>query len=222
MKVVWADGIVAGDGPDLEDGAIAVDASGLVLDVGPAAEIVQRHAGAELERIRGVVLPGLVNAHTHLELSALRGQVPGGAGFVPWVERLIGARAESAPEEDGAAIERAVAELEKAGTVAVGEVTNSLAAVGALARAGLSGCIFHEVFGVKREGVMRRTEALLADVEEKLGRWGSPRLSYALAVHTLYTTHPDAVRAIVAHALARGRRTSIHLAEHAAERRALE
>ncbi len=224
-RVFWADGIVVGDGPDLRDGAVVVGDDGEILEVGRADELLARHAGADVERVRGVVVPGLVNAHTHLELSALRGQVPGGAGFVPWVERLIGARVEASPEDDHAAIERAVAELGDAGTVAVGEVTNSLAAVGALGRAGLVGCIFHEVFGVAREGVMRRTAALLADVDEKLGRWSTPGragLSYALAIHTLYTTHADAVRAIVEHARAHGRRTSIHLAEHAAERRALE
>jgi aminodeoxyfutalosine deaminase len=224
-RVLWADGIVTGDGPDVRDGAVVVGDAGEIVDVGRASEVMPRHAGADVVRVRGVIVPGLVNAHTHVELSALRGQVPGGAGFVPWVERLIGARVEASPEEDHAAIDRAVAELVLAGTVAVGEVTNSLAAAGPLARAGLVGCIFHEVFGVAREGVMRRIGALLADVDEKVGRWSSPgraELSYALAIHTLYTTHPDAVRAIVEHAREHGRRTSIHLAEHSGERRALE
>jgi aminodeoxyfutalosine deaminase len=225
VRVLWAEGVVVGDGADLRDAAVLLDAAGEVVEVGPAAELLPRHAGAPVERVHGVLLPGLVNAHTHLELSALRGQVPGGAGFVPWVERLIGARVEASPEDVDAAVERAVQELVDAGTSAVGEVTNSLAAVAALGRAKLVGCVFHEVFGVLRDGVMRRTEALLAEVEEKLGRWSTPGaagLSYALAVHTLYTTHPDAVRAIMANAHARGRRTSLHLAEHPAERRALE
>ncbi len=218
----WADGIATGDGPDLKDGAIVVDDAGVIAEVGAAHTLLPRHAGAKIERVRGIVLPGLVNAHTHLELSALRGQVPGGAGFVPWVERLIGVRIEASPEEDASAIERAVAELDVAKTVAVGEVTNSLAAVGALVRARFSGCIFHEVFGVERESVVKRVGGLVLEVEDKLGRWGAPSLSYSLAPHTLYTTHSDAVRAIIEHARARGRRTTIHLAEHAGERRALE
>ncbi len=225
-RVLWADGIVVGDGADVRDGAVVVE-GGEVRDAGPAAELLARHAGAPVERVRGVVLPGLVNAHTHVELSGLRGQVPGGAGFVPWVERLIGARVEGAPEEDQVAIERAVAEMVAAGTVAVGEVTNSLAATAALARAGLVGCVFHEVFGVARDAAMRRTTALLADVDARLGpgprpdACGEAGLRYSLAAHTLYTTHPDAVRAIVESARVHGRRTSLHLAEHAAERRAL-
>jgi cytosine/adenosine deaminase-related metal-dependent hydrolase len=141
------------------------------------------------------------------------------------VERLVGARLESPPEEDDAAIDRAVAELVSLGTVAVGEVTNSLAAAAALGRANIAGTLFHEVFGVRRESVMARTQGLASDVEERMGKWsasGARGPSYSLAAHTLYTTHADAVRVIVEHTRARGRRTSLHLAEHPAERRALE
>jgi cytosine/adenosine deaminase-related metal-dependent hydrolase len=175
-----------------------------------------------VERVRGIVLPGLVNAHAHVELSALRGRVPGGAGFGPWVEKLVEARMAWEPDEDVAAIERAVDELCAFGTRAIGEVTNSLAAVGPLANKKSAGCIFHEVYGGEREGVMRRVRALLGQIEERLGQWSAPELTYAPAAHTLYTTHEDAVREIIEHARVRGRRTSLHLAEHAAERRALE
>lgn len=204
------------------DGAAIVSASGEIGDVGLAAEVLPRHAGLPVERVRGVIFPGLVNAHTHVELSALRGEVPGGAGFVAWVERLIGARSESSPEEDGVAIGRAVEELDQAGTAAVGEVTNSLAAVAALGARGLAGAVFHEVFGVQRGRVMERVRGLVEEIDLHLGRWSAPSLSYAPAAHTLYTTHPDAVRAIVEAARVRGRRTSLHLAEHAQERAALE
>src|ERR1700734_2730420 len=148
MRAVHADAIVTGDAETLRDGAVVVDEAGQVVEVGAAAEVLTRHAGAPVERVHGAVLPGLVNAHTHLELSALRGHAPGGAGFVPWVEHLIGARNELRPEEDTGAIARAIGGVDAAGTVAVGEVTNSLAAVRPLARRGFAGCVFHEVFGV--------------------------------------------------------------------------
>jgi cytosine/adenosine deaminase-related metal-dependent hydrolase len=222
MRAVHADAIVTGDDAVLRDGAVVVSERGVVVECGRAAEVLPRHAGAILERLRGVVLPGLVNAHTHLELSALRGQVPGGAGFVPWVEHLIGLRAEAQPEQDDGAIEQAVRDLDACGTVAVGEVTNSLAAVPALARLGFVGCVFHEVFGVEREPLERRVAALPAMVEERLGDWPTPDLAYAPSPHTLYTTHAEVVRGLVREARERGVRVSVHLAEHPAERRFLE
>jgi cytosine/adenosine deaminase-related metal-dependent hydrolase len=222
VRAVHADAVVTGDGPTLADGAVVVDERGEVHDVGPAGEVLTRNAGARVERVRGVVMPGLVNAHTHVELSAMRGRVPGGSGFVPWVEHMIGMRAELAPEEDADAIERAVEELDAACTVGVGDVTNSLAAVGPLARRGIVGCVFHEAFGVEREPLMLRIEAMPRIVEERVGSWPSRDLAYAPAPHTLYTTHPEGVKQLLRLARERGARTSLHLAEHAAERRFLE
>ncbi len=222
MRMLHADGVVTGDGGALRDGAVVLAEDGTIVDVGPAADVLARHAGLAVERVAGVVMPGLVNAHTHLELTAFRGQVPGGAGFVPWVEKLIGARSEAPPEDDTEAIDRGVAELLDAGTVAVGEVTNSLAAVTALARAGIGGSVFHEVFGLDRAQVMRRVEALESEYRERVETWPTADLAYAPSPHTVYTTHRDAVRALIDLGRSRGLRMSLHLAEHPAERRALE
>lgn len=217
-----ADAVVTGDAGIFRDGAVVVDDGGRVLAVGPAGVVLPLHTGARLERVRGVVFPGLVNAHTHVELSALRGQVRGGRGFVPWAEDLIGSRAELAPEDEGVAIERAADELVSFGTAGVGDVSNSLGAVHALARRGIGGAVFHEVFGLGRDPTVARVAALARERDEKVGRWPSSDLSYAPAPHTLYTTHPDAVRALLALARSLGARTTLHLAEHAGERRALE
>lgn len=222
------DHVLPGDRRPIADGALLVagegerQAAGTILDVGPAGELLPRHAGAEVVRLRGVVFPGLVNAHTHLELSMLRGRVPGGRGFVPWVEGLIGARSESSPEEEAEAIEQAVQALVASGTVLVGEVTNSLAAVPMLARHGVGGCVFHEVFGHDRASVLGRVSGLVAERDGRCGPWPTDDLTYAPAPHTLYTTHPEAVSALVEGARRLGHRTSLHLAEHAAERRAIE
>src|SRR5580700_6779757 len=107
MRAFHADAIVTGDAQVLRDAAVVVGAGGQIADVGQADALLPRHAGVAVERVRGAILPGLVNAHTHLELSGLRGQVPGGAGFLAWVEQLIGQRLEAAPEENTDAIERA-------------------------------------------------------------------------------------------------------------------
>jgi cytosine/adenosine deaminase-related metal-dependent hydrolase len=222
MRAFHADALVTGDGDAIGDAAVIVDERCEVIDVGRAGDVLPRHGGIAVERARGVLVPGLVNAHTHLELSALRGCVPGGAGFVPWVEHLIGARIEARPEDDEEAIERAVEELDASGTVAVGEVTNSLGAVHALARRGFIGSIFHEVFGVDRASVERRVAELPRILEERVGQWPSPELAYAPTPHTLYTTHESVVRRLVRDARDRHVRVSVHLSEHAPERRFLE
>jgi cytosine/adenosine deaminase-related metal-dependent hydrolase len=212
MRLVHADALIPGDGAPIRDAAVVLD-QGTIVDVGPAGEVIPRHAGLPVEKER-LVFPGLVNVHTHLELSALRGKVPGGAGFVSWVERMITVRADILPEEDLDSVERAVGELDAFGTVAVGDVTNSLAAARALSRKGIGGWLFNEVFGIDRAGVMGRLE--------KLEAYETEDLRYAPAAHTLYTTHEDAVVEVLRRVREKGLRTTLHLAEHAAERRALE
>jgi aminodeoxyfutalosine deaminase len=222
MRVIHADAAVVGDSDPIRDAAVVVDARCEIVDVGRAADVLPRHAGLAVERVHGALLPGLVNAHAHLELSSLRGQIPGGSGFVPWVEHLIGARAEAQPHDDHSAIERAVAELDSFGTAAIGEVTNSLAAVRSLAQRGLAGCVFHEVFGVELADLERRVADLPALLEDVVGEWPTSDLAYSPTPHTLYTTHPRVVRRLLDEARSRGLRASVHLAEHPAERRFLE
>jgi len=135
---------------------------------------------------------------------------------------MIGVRAEAFPEDDAEAIEQAVAELDAFGTVAVGEVTNSLSAVQPLARRGIVGRIFHEVFGIERASLEQRVADLPKIMAERVGAWPTLELDYAPSPHTLYTTHPAVVRRLAREARERGSRVSLHLAEHAAERRFLE
>jgi cytosine/adenosine deaminase-related metal-dependent hydrolase len=222
MRVLHADHVLPGDAPAIADGAVVVDGDGVIADVGPAAELLPRHAGARATRVRGVVFPGLVNAHTHVELSAMRGKVPGGRGFIPWVDGLVTARSELVPDEEAEGVEAGVAELERTATVAVGDVTNSLAAVRALARRGIGGSVFHEVFGMDRAAALRRIEGLAAELAERVPEWPTSDLAYAPAPHTLFTLHEDGARALLDMAAKSGQRTSLHLAEHAVERRAIE
>lgn len=221
-RLFHADHLLLGDAPPISDAAVVVDAAGVVRDVGRAEDVLPRHAGATISRVRGVMFPGLVNAHTHIELSVLRGRVPGGHGFVSWVDALLGARSETMAEEEAEALDAAARSLARAATVAVGDVTNTLGAVAALAREGIGGAVFHEVFGQERDAVMRRVQGLRAELEEKHAAWPTPDLSYAPAPHTLYTTHPEAVRALIDAAMKNDVRSSLHLAEHPGERRAIE
>ena len=222
VGVIHADGVVTGAAADIRDGAVALARGGQVLEVGPAADVLPRHAGARVVRVRGVVFPGLVNAHTHVELSVLLGRIPGGRGFVDWVDRFVATRTEVMEDEEAAAITRAVDDLDAFATSAVGDVTNKLTAVRSLARRGIAGSVFHEVFGMRIAPLQQRVGSLAEDVEKAVGPWPSQDLVYAIAPHTLYTTHPEMVEVLAHLAKQRGIVTSLHLCEHAAERRALE
>jgi cytosine/adenosine deaminase-related metal-dependent hydrolase len=220
--LIHADGLVSGDGASMRDAAVVVSADGEVLEVGEATSLLPRHAGVNVVRVHGVVFPGLINAHTHLELSALRGSVPGGRGFVAWLDGFVGRRTEIDDDDESAAIDRAILELDELATAAVGDVSNRLTPVHALARRGIGGVVFHEVFGVAEERLRAAIAGLKEMQERVVGAWPTRDLAYAVAPHTLYTTHPSVVRELALAAKASGAVTSLHLGEHPAERAALE
>ena len=218
MRAIAGSWLITGDAGDapIARGAVVLDADARVVAVGAAAELHGRYPDARWEEHAAVLLPGLVNAHTHLELSALRGRAPGGRGFAAWVAGMLAAREQAAPEQAVEAIDAAISELLAAGTAAIGEVSNTLAAVAPLASAPLLGCVFHEVFGLRRD----TAEAMLVLADQRkaeLADWPG-NLSYAPAPHTPYTLHPTLLQELVARARALGRRTSLHLCEHPAER----
>lgn len=206
-----------GETPPLRDGAIVLE-HGRIAAIGPASELQARYPELQFRPWQAVLTPGLVNAHTHLELSALRGQVPGGRGFVPWLSELQSRRALA--EQDTEAVGEAVSALLRSGTVAIGEVSNSLAAVPDLSGLPLYVCLFHEVYGVA-EAAAKRTLALARAARAALDPL-PPNMRYTLSPHTLYSMHPELLRQVVAEARQNQARVSLHLAEHAAERAYLE
>jgi cytosine/adenosine deaminase-related metal-dependent hydrolase len=218
MRAIAGSWLITGGADDapIAGGAVVLDEAEQILAVGEGEALRRRYPGARWEEHAAVLLPGLVNAHTHLELSALRGRVPGGRGFAAWVEAMLSARAGAVPEQDLEAIDVAISELLAAGTAAIGEVSNTLAAVEPLASAPLLGRVFHEVYGIRRD----TGEAMLVLADQRkaeLAGWPC-NLSYAPAPHTPYTLHPEVLQELVARARALGRRTSLHLCEHPAER----
>ncbi len=222
MRGITGSWLIPGDGSAaIARGGVVLDSAERVIAVGDGETLRREFPDQPFQALRAVLTPGLVNAHTHLELSALRGRVEGGRGFVPWVDALVATRAKVRPELDTEAIDQAISELLAAGVMGLGDVTNGLATVPALAVLPLAGCVFHEVFGL-REDTAKVMLGLAEQEREQLGgRWPA-QLRYALAPHTPYTLNPKVFATILARVRAGRGRTSLHLCEHAAERAFLE
>src|SRR5215510_9116748 len=117
-------------------GVVSVDRD-RVAAVGP-------HEGGAVEDLGNVaILPGLVNAHTHLELSWMRGRVPPGTSMPAWARTLIGLRRELAGAPDPVEpIADAVRAARASGTCLLGDVTNTLAAYRPLLDSKVSAAVF--------------------------------------------------------------------------------
>src|SRR4051812_8203473 len=212
MRIVSARWIVPIDGPPISDGAVVLDEDGTVRMVGARASMRAEFSGVPEERADGVLLPGLVNAHCHLELSALGEVVPGGGGFIAWAQRFLRKAGETARDDRRAAAREAAAAAARFGTAAIGDVGNTLDAAPAIGAAGMAGVLFHELLG-SREA---KTGDALADAAreraEAASTWPSD-LGYVRAPHAPYSVGPELMRRIFAAAAAEKHATSIHVAE---------
>lgn len=114
----------------------------------------------------GLLLPGLVNAHTHLELSGLAGRVPGGQGSVAWVQTLSAIRED--PDQD--AIFAAAASARAAGCAALIDVSNGGDTAAAMGAAGLRGGVLVELIGLSPARFGPRLDAAWAPAPGGLPR----------------------------------------------------
>jgi cytosine/adenosine deaminase-related metal-dependent hydrolase len=172
-----------------------------------------RPDGPERDLGPGVLMPGLVNAHCHLELSHLRGRLDTSRGFVPWVRALVEARGDERPEDVRAATAQAVREVESFGTVAIGDVSNALAHVDLLERSALEAVVFHELIGWDPA----KAAEILVAARGRAAAVSARRTRVRLAAHAPYSVSPDLLRLLADE----GGPAAIHLAESEAESRFL-
>ena len=159
------------------------------------------------EPLAGLLVPGLVNAHTHVELGWAADRVPGGAGVMSWVGGLLRLAVPDASERVEA-IRRDCAELARAGTAVVSDITNRGDTAPYLGEAGLHGTVQHEHLSMDAGTVT----SLLEGIATESVRRGE--LVVRPAPHAPHTTAPELLQRCVE---AAGPTASIHCAEGLSE-----
>ena len=166
------------------------------------------------------LMPGVVNAHTHLELSWMAGRVPPSPSMDTWIRTLMRER-RAGPSGGDAEVESAMRdaaeEMRAAGTVLVGDVSNTLATPKVLEAAELGGVVFHELLGFNHPDprqAVQDAEARLSAVARDLRVPTPEPLLLRLAAHAPYSVSAEMIRAIAERA---EDPLTIHLGESAEE-----
>jgi len=150
----------------------------------------------------GVLMPGLVNVHTHLELSALKGKLPYDQGFQTWVQALIRLRAGLSEDELLRRLEKGVTELVQSGCVAVGEISSLGISRHALHNSSLAGVWFYEFLGEDSDAPP------IPELRKAFDGRG-----VSVAGHAPHTTSPTLLKKLKKAASRNGCPFSIHVAE---------
>lgn len=176
--------------PPIEDGAIGIE-DGIILEVEKREELLKRYPSSPLKDLgEAAILPGLVNVHTHLELTALP-PLPKGP-FLDWLLSLI----EAKRGLDEGFYERSAKEgidmLLRTGTTCIGEITSTGSSFLALAQSGLRGVVYYEALGPDpekadaiAEGVKEKVKAMRNEAGDLLKVGLSPHAPYSLSERLL-------------------------------------
>jgi cytosine/adenosine deaminase-related metal-dependent hydrolase len=203
------------EAPPVERGAVLLGPDGRITAVGPEAR-VPRPADVPAEDFGdALLLPGLINTHTHLELTGMGGNPPE-PEFAAWIRRLREAKAAVAADTFLSAARRGLADCWAAGVTTVADTGDSGAVVQALADAGASGIAYQEVFGPHPDQCDESLRGLQGRVEA-LSRFAAGRVRLGVSPHAPYTVSGPLYRATAAWARANALPIAVHLAESPAE-----
>lgn len=200
----------------IRDGAVWIDGAG-IMDVGPADDLRQEHPAEEAKSFPGcVILPGLVNAHSHLEYSAFR-DFARQSGFAEWMLRLLLARRRLAAEDYGVSALWGARECVRGGVTYIGDAAfEGWTTIRAANAAGLRARVYLEAFGIddaKLPQTMDRLEARLEVLRKECG----PLVELGLSPHAPYTVSARLYREVARFARRQDMRVATHVAESQAE-----
>jgi cytosine/adenosine deaminase-related metal-dependent hydrolase len=205
--------------PPIENGAVAVDGQ-YIAGVGPHAEIVKRFPGVRIETFgEAVILPGLVNTHTHLELTALRSYLENEeTDFFAWLRKLTIARLERmTPDDIRVSATWGACEAVRAGITCVGDASDSaMMSMLALRDVGLRGVVYQESFGPDVRLAAENFEKLKNKVHE-LRSVESDLVRVGVSPHSPYTVCGPQLELIAGLAQSEGLPLMMHAAESEAE-----
>ncbi len=222
MKIICAKHVLPVSSDPISDGAVAIEA-GKIIAVGPKREIVSRYHDAEIEdHGDAVLMPGLVNAHSHLELTAMRGMLDEhDHDFPNWLLGVAKARVErfSGDELAEYAVSGAT-EGARAGVTTFGDI-GWMGRIGldALKSVGLRGIVFQEPSFSPDERTAEEHFSELKKNIDGLSKSATSKVKVGISPHTPYTVSAALFRRIAEYSKTEGHPISIHLAESAEENR---
>lgn len=194
--------------PPIENGTV-VESDGVITYVGPRAAAP---LGDDYDLGEAILLPGLVNTHTHLELTVMRGFLEN-CQFAAWIDKLRQARDEILDDEmllDSARF--GIVEGLEAGITTYADTCSSGVVMGAMREMGVRGIMYQEVFGPDpshSDVAMRELE----DRIEKLQLEQTELVSLGVSPHAPYTVSDRLYKAAAQFANSRRLPLAMHIAE---------
>jgi len=215
MKILTAKYVLPISAPPIENGAVAVHGTE-IRAVGKLDEIVDRIPAAPVEDYgQAAILPGFVNCHSHLEITAMRGALDDVENdFAAWLLKLNAIRASFSESDIRLSALAGAAEGAVAGVTCFGDIGRyGVAGLEALKTVGLRGVVFQETeFCVANHTATEDCDTLFQKFWA-LRANRTDRVDVGLSPHSTYTVGPRQLELIAEFALSNEVKLTIHTAE---------
>ena len=208
MRIIQASYILSLNTAPIKNGYLYIEDDGTVIHVNDVAPITNQF---EVEVYEGIICPGFVNTHCHLELSHMKGLVPEGSGLPKFVSQIPKLR-QTSKVDKFKSIKEADQNMSKSGIVAVGDISNTTESLSVKKNSAIRYHSFVEQFGLDKN----KADDLLREGLKTVKEYRSSNLSASLVPHAPYSLSPQLIKGIYSYS--DGQLLTIHHQETASEK----
>jgi cytosine/adenosine deaminase-related metal-dependent hydrolase len=183
--IVRARTVVTMDGAPIENGAVAISGN-RIIDLGSFDEVKGRNSGENVDLGEQALLPGLINAHCHLDYTCLRGKIPPEKSFAYWIRSINAEKAKLSGADYLSSIAEGFAEAKRFGTTTVANLTAFPELISQI-HSPIRTWWFAELIDVRSPERANEIVDLAIESLKPAENWG-------LAPHALYTASADLYR----------------------------
>lgn len=209
MRFITANQIFSGKEYLPANTVLVVNDNALIEDI----TIKENVESTNIEHFEGIILPGFINTHCHLELSHLKNLIKQHTGIVDFGLGVMKHRNEFAMELQQEAMRLADKEMQLEGIVAVGDISNTSDSIKIKQQSNLYYHTFVELIGLNPE----RSDLVFDNGKQLLSDYLKAKLSASLAPHAPYSASLELIKKITEDCLSINKPTSIHNQESKAE-----
>ena len=218
IKKINADWVLPITSPPIKDGIVLTDGKAIKA-VGSGKELSKFPYDEIIDCSGKIILPGFVNAHSHLELTGFRGKIEKGLPFTDWARKVVSIRKDITENEIATAIKDGLDELISSGVTTAGDFSQTGITAKILNERGLRGTVFLEFSGFnpeqKDEKLRQLKELLNYEIDSKLITHHSSLITvnFGIAPHAPYSVSPELLKE--SHNFAQEKRLplAIHISE---------
>ncbi|WP_317899263.1 amidohydrolase family protein [Aurantibacillus circumpalustris] len=214
MRFLKADKLFDGKTYLSQDAVLVVDREGVLREIISENELDIN----KVEYVKGIISPGFVNAHCHLELSHLKNKIPQSTGLPAFAKQVVSLRNSFSIGEVFSAMHEANLEMQENGIVAVGDISNASDSFEEKQNSSIYYHTFIELLGlnpINAAAIFERGKNLLLELK-------SEKLAGSLAPHAPYSTSKELIQLISEFNFTNGLSFSIHNQESLEEKKFLE